>query len=133
MLSQPVLSVFDVTELPFVVVRNEAIVSGYAPRWIDDMQMLLRIGTPFVMIFPAGRPEETHEDRKQRGLWLKENRDALAAVCRALITIEPDASERAAAQATAPGIEKAFGVPVDVVASPDEARQVARRRMTETV
>jgi hypothetical protein len=85
------------------------------------------------MIFPPARPDEAHDDRKQRGKWLKENRAALAAVCRALITVEPDPKERDAAVANGAGIEKAFGVPFDVAASLDEARQAGRRRLTGAV
>ncbi|WP_186113350.1 hypothetical protein [Burkholderia gladioli] len=128
--STPVLRIFDLREFPFVLMRNETIEDGYAARWEDEMQTLLRIGMPFVMIFPAGRPEEGHEDRKQRGLWLKQNREALAAICRALISIEPDPAEREAALERAPGIERAFGVPVEVAATLDEARRIALNRMT---
>lgn len=128
------LAVFDVTDFPLVVVRNDAIASdGYAQRWLDDMDALLRHGEPFVMIFPPARPDEAHDDRKQRGKWLKENRAALAAVCRALITVEPDPKERDAAVANGAGIEKAFGVPFDVAASLDDARQAGRRRLTGAV
>ncbi len=130
--STPALAVFDVREFPFVMVRNEAIEPGYAARWAADMNTLLRVGTPFVMIFPPGRPDEDHEDRKQRGLWLKQHRDVLAAVCRALVSVEPDAEQRAAALDAAPGIEKAFGVPVEVAATLEEARRVALRRMTRS-
>ncbi|WP_186145797.1 hypothetical protein [Burkholderia gladioli] len=122
--STPALRIFDLREFPFVLMRNETIEDGYAACWEDEMQTLLRIGMPFVMIFPAGRPEEGHEDRKQRGLWLKQNREALAAICRALISIEPEPLERA------PGIERAFGVPVEVAATLDEARRIALNRMT---
>ncbi|MCA7904108.1 hypothetical protein LGM39_32580 [Burkholderia cepacia] len=128
------LAVFDVAEFPFVVVRNDAIASaGYAQRWLDDMHALMRYGEPFVMIFPPARPDEAHDDRKERGMWLKQNRAALAAVCRALITIEPDPAEREAAIANASGIEKAFGIPFDVTASLDDARQAGRRRLAEAV
>ncbi|KGB99677.1 hypothetical protein DM43_3660 [Burkholderia cepacia] len=128
------LAVFDVAEFPLVVVRNDAIASrGYAQRWLDDMHALMRHGEPFVMIFPPARPDEPHDDRKERGMWLKQNRAALAAVCRALVSVEPDPNEREAAIANASGIEKAFGIPFDVAASLDDAKQAGRRRLTEAV
>ncbi|KEZ05841.1 hypothetical protein GQ57_10520 [Burkholderia sp. MSh2] len=128
------LAVFDVTEFPLVVVRNDAIASaGYAQRWLDDMHTLMQHGEPFVMIFPPARPDETHDDRKERGMWLKQNRAALATVCRALVSIEPDPAEREAAVANASGIEKAFGIPFDVTASLDDAKQAGRRRLLEAV
>jgi hypothetical protein len=128
------LAVLDATEFPFVVVRNDAIASArYAQRWLDDMHALIRHGEPFVMIFPPGRPDEAHDDRKERGVWLKQNRTALAAVCRALITIEPDSAEREAALANASRIEKAFDIPFDVTASLDDAKRAGKRRLAEAV
>lgn len=117
------LEVFDVSEFPLVIALNDAIVAGYAPRWERDMNVLVQQDRPFVLLFVSPRPEEPHEDRKHRGLWLKQHKDDLARVCKALITVEPDAQEREASNANAAAMSKAFGMPLEAVATLAEAKE----------
>ncbi|ASL41998.1 hypothetical protein bAD24_I00820 [Burkholderia sp. AD24] len=125
-------AVFDLSEFPLVIARNDAIAPGYAVTWEQDMNVLLKSDEPFVLLFISPRPEETHEDRKHRGLWLKTNRDALSQVCRALITVEPDEREREESKAGAAAISKAFGIPLEAVATLDDARKIGRQLLSET-
>lgn len=124
-------TVFDMSEFPLIVARNEAIAPGYASAWEQDMNTLLESDTPFVLLFVSPRPEETHDDRKQRGMWLKTNRDPLAKVCKALITVEPDEREREESKAGAAAISKAFGIPLEAVATLDDARKIGRQLLAE--
>ena len=114
-------SIHDVSDFPIVRFRPETAVEGYAPLWENDMDALLRHGEPFVMLFEQERSDEAHVDRKRRGLWLKHNKLALAAICRGLVSIEANAEERARLQAMAAGAMKAFGIVQEVAATRDEA------------
>ncbi|PMQ06238.1 hypothetical protein JaAD80_28310 [Janthinobacterium sp. AD80] len=101
--------------------RPETAVEGYAPLWENDMDALLRHGAPFVMLFEEKRSDEAHADRKRRGLWLKHHKVALAAICRGLVSIEPDGEKRAQLQAMAAGAMKAFGILQEVAATREQA------------
>ncbi|MFM0598231.1 MULTISPECIES: hypothetical protein [Paraburkholderia] len=125
-------AVFDLSAFPLVIARNDAIAPGYAVAWEQDMNALLKTGEHFVLLFISPRPEETHEDRKQRGMWLKTNRDALSQVCKALITVEPDEREREESKAGAAAISKAFGIPLEAVATLDDAKKIGRQLLSET-
>ena len=124
-------TVHDISAFPVVRVRSSGMPEGYAPQWVKEMDALLVRGEPYVLMFEGGRVDEAHEDRKQRGLWLKQNKRALQKVCRALISIEPDPLKRAAFRLQAVGAVKAFGIPMDVMPSEAEAAACARRRLEE--
>jgi hypothetical protein len=124
-------TVHDVADFPIVRSRCEAVVPGYAAPWASEMDALLAHGRPFVMIFPTGRLEEGHEDRKHRGLWLKKNKVALGSLCLSLVTVEPDALTRVAIRAQLAMAIKAFGVPMEVVATIEEAHDHAARMLAE--
>ena len=114
-------SIHDVSDFPVVRFRPETAVDGYAPLWENDMDALLRHGEPFVVLFEQERSDEAHVDRKRRGLWLKHNKVALAALCRGLVAVEQDAEQRARLQAMAAGAMKAFGIMQEVAATREQA------------
>lgn len=121
--------VFEMDGFPIVTFRNEAIQAGYAARWVREMEALVARGESFVILFLPDRPEEALEDRKQRAVWLKTNKDALSEVCRALITVEPDPLQRTEAAKEAQAMQKAFGLLLVSVETEDEARDLARTLM----
>ncbi|MGO4711274.1 hypothetical protein [Bradyrhizobium sp. 2TAF24] len=121
--------VHDVRAFPVVRVLIGAQEPGYAPQWICEMDLLLALGRPFVLLFDGDRGEESHEDRKQRGQWLKRNKDALQAVCKGMIGIEPEALARTILQARAVITAKAFGIPMEVVATAVEAEARVREQL----
>ncbi|MEW6644019.1 MAG: hypothetical protein AB1586_26160 [Pseudomonadota bacterium] len=125
--------VHDVSAFPVVKVLIAAQEPGYAPQWICEMDLLLALGRPFVLLLEGDRGEETHEDRKQRGQWLKHNKGPLQEVCRGMIAIEPDALARTVLQARAVITVKAFGIPMAVVASAAEAEAYVRDRLKAPV
>lgn len=127
MLDEYAFTIHDVSCFPLVRARPDAVRPGYATAWIAEMDALLAHGEGFVLLFTEGRPEETHEDRKRRGLWLKHHKDALARTCRSLIVVEPDAGARVALAAQAALTSKAFGTRMDVVATRDDANGLATR------
>lgn len=119
-------SVHAADTYPVIRFLAQAAVPGYAAQWLEDMGKLLAAGAPFAVIYPEGSHQESHEDRKVRGLWLKQNRNELAALCRVLVSVEPDAQKREDAQAQLAGLSKAFGVLQVVAATEVEALELAR-------
>ena len=98
---------------------------------------LIARGEAFVIIFPSdfnegdapqtGEPRRrAQEGRRLRARWLKENRRALAAVCKGLISIEESSLKRAFQVTKSAMLEKAFGVPVKMAGSMPEAVQLGR-------
>ncbi|MFC4276589.1 hypothetical protein [Achromobacter aloeverae] len=118
-------TVHDTSRFPAVVVRPTAIAPGYAAQWATEMDMLLRHGERFAVLYLETPVEESHEDFKQRGIWLKQHREALARVCTALVVIEPDARRRDVAAQRGQGASKAFGIAHHAVASLDEGLAIA--------
>ena len=123
---ETLFTVHDVTAFPIIRQRPEALVPGYAAQWERELERLLGRATPFVVILGGGLPEETHEDRKSRGIWLKRNKALLALGCKAVIGIEPNIVMRAALKAQALLAAKAFGTPIDVAGSDEEAVALAQ-------
>lgn len=120
-------AVHDIRAFPFVVFNQAAAQPGYAKQWEAEMQALLQHGEAFVVVYDELRSDETHEDRKQRGLWLKHHKEPLARVCKSLISIESDPQRRAEVEAMSGMAVKAFGIPHAVVATRQEAMEVMQR------
>ncbi|KVP93955.1 hypothetical protein WJ96_12355 [Burkholderia ubonensis] len=119
--------VHDISRFPFCVFRAQAATPGYALQWEKEIDALMREGAPFVVVYVSLDADETHEDRKHRAVWLKQNKAALGAVCKALISVEPDPERRARVTEQGETAVKAFGIPHEAVASLDEAVTLAAR------
>ncbi len=116
----------DIAHFP-VVLAPAAAAAGYAAQWAREMEALLDHGKAFVLVHLGTRGEESHDDRKQRGLWLKRRKAELGAVCRAVISVEPDTDRRAELATQSLLAQKAFGIPMLVAASEAEAHAQAQR------
>ncbi|KVA75898.1 hypothetical protein WM36_07180 [Burkholderia ubonensis] len=123
--------VHDISRFPFCVFRAQAATPGYALQWEKEIDALMREGAPFVVVYVSLDADETHEDRKHRAVWLKQNKAALGAVCKALISVEPDPERRARVAEQGETAVKAFRIPHEAVASLDEAVTLAAR-LTDT-
>ncbi|MFS8046447.1 hypothetical protein [Rhizobium sp. BR 314] len=117
----------DVSEWPIVRQSAQSVRPGYAQQWEREMDSLLALSMPFVVIMEGDQPAEDHEDRKARGIWLKKNKAALATVCRAVIGIEASAIKRAAIQVQMSLATKAFGTRMEIAASNMEALALAEQ------
>jgi len=106
----------DIARFPLVLAKGDTS-PGYAAQWEREMQALMGQGKPFVLIHPQARAEDAHEDRKRRGLWLKQNKQALGVCCKAVISVEPDDDRRAALAGQSAMAEKAFGLPMRMAAT----------------
>ncbi|GAB7128183.1 hypothetical protein JCM19000A_26900 [Silvimonas sp. JCM 19000] len=130
-IEQHAFSIHDVSAFPYVRFNQDAAQPGYATQWQQEMITLMQHGQPFVVVYDALRTEESHEDRKQRGIWLKHNKTDLGHVCKALISIEPDVERRAQLQAMAQIAVKAFGIMHLVVATADAAWAQTHRLLAD--
>lgn len=72
---------------------------------------------------------ENDDDRKRRIMWFKANKQYLGNVCRTLISIALDATERESARAREADLAKIFGVPLRTATSSDETLQRARQHI----
>ncbi|ALS63478.1 hypothetical protein [Pandoraea norimbergensis] len=126
-LDPQMFSIHDIRELPFVLFNQQAAEPGYARQWEAEMVALVNNGEPFVVVYDQLKADESHEDRKQRAVWLKHNKAALAEVCKALVSIEPDDAQRAMVKAMGETAVKAFGIAHEAVATREEALALVRR------
>jgi hypothetical protein len=117
--------IHDVAAFPVVWCRTHRMQPGFSIQWEAEMDALLINARPFVVIFDPGEIEESHEDRKQRGLWLKRNKQAMSGICIGVISIEPDLLQRAAMIAQSLLAAKAFGVATEVAVSIRDAEDKA--------
>ena len=123
-------SIHDIRRFPLVVFNQAAATVGYAGRWEQEIEALMQHGQRFVVVYDQLRTEESQADRKQRGMWLKQNKAALAGVCLSMISVEPEAERRAQAQAMGEMAVKAFGIAHVAVASLAEAQQLSERLLS---
>lgn len=100
----------DVTQFPFVSLRADSCYPGYASQWGAEMEALLDSNQPFVVAYEPGPSQETLEDYKARGLWLKQNKARFAGRCAAMIAIMPDSIDRENFQQNAEKRTKGMGV-----------------------
>ena len=90
--------IHDIENFPFVEFKQDQAVPGYSPQWQLEMQEFLEMSSPFVIVYDQLSMQETPEDFKQRGLWLKNHKDELNQLCKAIICIEPDQEKKSCHQ-----------------------------------
>lgn len=125
-MDQAEFTLHDVSAFPIVRLRSQGLPAGYTRTWVAELEALLRHGIPFALVFLDVIENEAHEDRKTRMQWLKANKAALAALCRGIISVEPNTARRLARRAQAAVVSKAFGFRLAVTTDIQEAEQLAR-------
>jgi hypothetical protein len=115
----------DVSRFPVVTLHGRGLPPGYGPTWASELEALLSQERPFVMIFPDSVENETHEDQKLRAIFLKANKTRLAAKCQAIFGVEPNKAKRVLKRAQGAVIAAAFGLRFRIVATLEEAEQLA--------
>lgn len=123
--------IHDLTRFPLVWIKEGVSAPGYAEQWVREMDALVSIAQPFVLLHGTSLGDETHEDRKQRGLWLKHNKEPLKRYCKMMIGIESDLTKRLALKAQSLIATKAFGIPSDVAETIEGAEALAYRLLEE--
>ena len=117
----------DSSSFPLVRMGYERDRAVPVDRLLEDFSALLDRGQAFVFFSDGdmSQEERSPEDRKKVVLWMKARRPELNRLVRALVHAEPDAQRRAEAQAFAQMFGKAWGYPMLLVASTQEARRHA--------
>ena len=114
----------DASRFPLVRLRRRAVQPGYAFGWGAEMQRLLSLKTPFVIVSDHDA-DETADDTRLRSAWLRSHRDTLALFCRGFIVIEPRIEARASTREAVRFATEGSGVRMVVVSSMRVAGELA--------
>ena len=120
----PHQSMHDASRFPLVRQRRRAVQAGYAFAWGVEMQRLLALKAPFVIVSEYCA-DETPDDTRLRAAWLRSHRDALALFCRGFIVIEPRIEARASTREIVRSVCDGSGVRLVVVSSMRVAGELA--------
>ncbi len=114
----------DASRFPLVRLRRRSVQPGYAFAWGAEMQRLLALKAPFVIVAEYCA-DEPADDLRLRSAWLRSNRSALAMYCRGLIVIEPRIEARASTREIVRGICSGSGLRLVVVSGMRVANELA--------
>jgi hypothetical protein len=114
----------DASRFPLVRLRRRAVQPGYAFAWGAEMQRLLSLKTPFVIV-SEHNADETAGDTSLRNAWLRSQRATLALFCRGFIVIEPRIEARATTREAVRTVTQGSGVRTVVVSSMRVAGELA--------
>lgn len=120
----PTQRMHDASRFPLVRLRRRAAQPGYAFAWGAEMQRLLALKTPFVIVSEYCA-DETADDTQLRAAWLRSHRDALGLFCRGFIVIEPRIEARASTREIVRGVCDGSGMRIVVVSSMRVAGELA--------
>jgi hypothetical protein len=120
----PVQRMHDASRFPFVRMRRRAVQPGYAFGWGAEMQRLLSLKTPFVIV-SGHDADETADDIRLRNAWLRSHRETLALFCRGFIVVEPRIEARASTREAVRAATEGGGVRMVVVSSMRVAGELA--------
>lgn len=124
----------DTTHFPLVYLREPAPQAAHTDASAEDeLQSLLDQGLHFVLLtdhLPGDHPEESHEERKQRALFFKRNRERMRALCRGMVVITGERAVPAALRLAMQGMGKALGMRVAFVQEEGEAQACSQQWLT---
>jgi hypothetical protein len=118
---------FDTADFPLVRYQAGVRMVGYSVQWIAEMEQFLAREEPFVLITSGMQEEEAPEDRKQRTLWFKQNKERLGRSCKGMVLVKEFPSLRERLMVRAATASKAFPFPVAIVANEVAAVALAGR------
>ncbi|WP_411037652.1 hypothetical protein [Shinella sp. BYT-45] len=94
---------------------------------IADFETLVSDEATFVLLM-AGKhrgSEQPHDDQKRWILWLKENRDRMAALCRGVVSVVDATTDGDLQHKQAAGMEAMLGIPIRLADNANEADRIA--------
>ena len=104
--------------------RPRAVKPGYAFAWTAQMRRLVSLATPFVLV-AEHKANETADDARLRGTWMRMHRAMLVSYCRGLILIEPRIEARASTRESLRAMTEGSGVRTVVASSIRVAGELA--------
>jgi|GEM_PF-2549067 len=117
---------FDLSAFPLVrLPMPEPGIAGYGERWAAEFDAVLARTERFVLFSIGPIPDEAHDDRKARTLWLKRRRAELGRLCLAHLHVERDPDRRAMMQDRAEKMAGAFPYALALFDSEDAALERA--------
>lgn len=117
---------FDLGAFPLVrLPMPKPGIAGYGERWMAEFDAILARGERFVLFSVGPIPDEAHDDRKARTLWLKRRRAELGRLCLAHLHVERDPAQRAVMQERAEKMAGAFPYALALFDSEDAALERA--------
>ena len=119
--------IHDVSSFPLVRMKGDAMTVGQASQWKREMEALVSMEKPFVVLHGHAEGDESPGDRRERGRWLRHHRDRLSRHCLGIIGVEADAVKRLTMKVVTTLLSNAFRVPAYVVETEQEARVLAAR------
>jgi hypothetical protein len=123
---------FDTSKFPLVFLMEQTHAQS-AATVEAQLAALLDRGERFVLLtdhLPGDHPEESKEERKERALFFKRNKDRLKQLCRGIVFITGERTVSAAIRLAAQGAGKALGLGFAFVPSEDEAQGEAMRLLS---
>ncbi len=117
----------DTTRFPLVFLRADGPEQD-AEVGMASLGALLDRGERFVLLtdhLPHDRHDESHEDRKQRTLFFKRNKERLRHFCAGMIIITGGRTIPAPVRLAAKSMGKAIALPFDFVPSESDAVSAA--------
>ena len=106
----------DASRFPLVRLRRRAVQPGYAFAWRVEMERLLALNTPFVIVSDH-HADETLDDMRLRAAWLRSRQSSLGMLCKGLIVVEPRIEARATTREALRAMAQGSGIRVMVVSS----------------
>ncbi|WP_431257337.1 hypothetical protein ACQ86G_22185 [Roseateles chitinivorans] len=125
---------FDTSRFPLVFLMENTQAAGPTETVEAQLIALLDRGERFVLLtdhLPGDHAEESHEERKERALFFKRNKDRMKRLCGGLVFITGDRSVSAAVRLAAQGAGKVLGLGFAFVPSEDEATGEALRLLAK--
>ncbi|WP_455827447.1 hypothetical protein [Pseudomonas graminis] len=127
----------DSTTFPVVKIVFDAPNGGGPEDAYRVFEDLLAREHAFVLLHEKSVDENnhahSHEERRQASIWMKKNKQALRMFVKGMIQVEPSAAKRLALKPFAVMFSKAWGYPLLVVESKDQAWALARDVLDERV
>lgn len=120
-------TIFDASAYPLVELFSGRIHDMAAYRIAENgfLDLFARRGR-FVLISHGDHPEdEPAEVTSARARFFRQHRDSFRSHCASIIGVEPDPAQRVISTAKSEGASRGIGIPIQVVASSEEARALA--------
>ena len=127
----------DSSTFPVVKIVFDAPNEGGPDDTFVIFESLLARQQPFLLLHEKAvdesNHEHSHEERKQASIWMKKNKPALRTFVKGMIQVEPSAAKRLALKPFTITFGKAWGYPLLVVGSREQAWALARDVLDERV